>query len=629
VTRGLLLAVVVVFVFGPSATARIDHREAPVRTLAEVPGRADALAASGSRIAWINTRARCGRQVQILTLPRRRPVYVGSASGRSCRRANIGAIAVAAGGRVLWQRLVGGGLTVLDVEVDTAALRAPRTDVVGTVEFLYSQADPDYVEPWPLLTASDGNSIVFYASCVGSCGRGFKGNAVYRLAERRARRLASVSTNPVGIALAGRRYAVANKSALCCNDAPAWSRDGTRLAWIYRENLWTIGADGMGDRLLATRAALPSWAPEGTRLVFEREEARDRRAVYRIDFAGGGLRRLAAGAAPVWSPDGTKIAFVRGRDVYTIDPDGQAEQKLTATARATVGPLSWSPDSTRIAVSRGGAVYSIRADGAGEARLATGAQPAWSPDGAKIAYTADGIRVASADGTGAVRLTRGTDGMPAWSPDSARIAFIRNPTTGGQLWVTSLDGGRERRLAGSSQLASPQWVPNGSSITVADYHGDGAFPDDAGIHVVPAGGGKPARIAPALHTSVEIRDAVTGRLIKRLTIDGHARSIALDPGYLAALVDHHPGVRVELFDPNGRLRKSAAVPSSIRSISASGRSVVFAAGRAIRRVDAGTGAVSTLATARGRLVGPVIENRRVVWGENLGRSARIRAVTVP
>jgi len=141
-------------------------------TLIEVRAPVDALAANGRRIAWINTHARCGRQLQILTLPSRRPVYVGSVSGSSCRRANIGAIALAADGRVLWQRLVAGGLTVLDVEVDTAALRAPQTDVVGTVEFLYSQPDPDFVESWPLPTASDGKAIVFYASCVGYCGRG-------------------------------------------------------------------------------------------------------------------------------------------------------------------------------------------------------------------------------------------------------------------------------------------------------------------------------------------------------------------------------------------------------------------------------------------------------------------------
>jgi len=629
VTKGLLLVAVVVLVFGPTATARIDHGGASVRTLAEVPGRADALAVNGRRIAWINTQIRCGRQVQVLTLPSRRPVYLGSTSGSSCGgRLTIGAIALAADGRVMWQRIVAAGLTVVAIAVYTAALRAPHTESVGELEFFYNEADPDYVVPASLPT-SDHNAIVFYASCDSYCSRGFRGKAVYRLAGRRARRLANVMTNPVGLALSGRRYAVATKSALCCNDAPAWSPDGTRLAWIYRENLWTIKANGTGDRLLATRAALPSWAPDGTRLVFERKEARGRRAVYRIDSAGGGVRRLAAGAAPVWSPDATKIAFVRGGHVYTVDPNGQAEKKLTTTARGTVGPLSWSPDSTRIAVSRADSIYSVRADGTGESRLAPGENPAWSPNGAKIAYAADGIRVANADGTGAVRLTRETDGMPAWSPDSTRIAFIRNPKTGGELWVTSVDGGRERRLVRSAEFVSPQWVPNGSSITVADYHVDGDLPYDAGIHLVPAGGGKPSRIAPALHTSIEIRDAVMGRLVKRLTIDGHARSIALDPEYVAVVMDHRPGVRVEVFNLNGRLRTSAAVPSSIRGISAAGRSIVFAARRAIRRLDARTGAVSTLATARGRLVGPVIEGRRVVWAENLGRNARIRAVTVP
>jgi hypothetical protein len=418
VTRGLLLAAAVILVFGPPATARIDHRGAPVRTLAEVSGRADALAASGRRVAWINTRARCGRQIQILTLPARRAGFIGS----RCKSGTgaYDAIALGADGRVLWQGLVGVGLTVREVEVYTAALRAPQTDVVGEVGVLYLQpaADYDYIKLLPLPMASDRNAIVFYASCDGYCSRSFKGRAVYRLAGRRARRLASVVTNPVGIALSGRRYAVATKSALCCNDAPAWSRNGTRLAWIYRENLWTIRADGTDDRQLATRAALPSWAPDGTRLVFEREEARERRAVYRIDAAGGGLRRLADGSAPAWSPDGTKIAFVRGRDVYTIEPDGQAEKKLTTTARATAGPLSWSPDSTRIAVSRAGSVYSVRADGTGESRLAPGENPAWSPNGAKITYSANGIGVVNADGTGAARLTRGTDGMPAWSPDS-------------------------------------------------------------------------------------------------------------------------------------------------------------------------------------------------------------------
>jgi hypothetical protein len=67
----------------------------------------------------------------------------------------------------------------------------------------------------------------------------------------------------------------------------------------------------------------------------------------------------------------------------------------------------------------------------------------------------------------------------------------------------------------------------------------------------------------------------------------------------------------------------------VRSVSAAGRNVVYAAHRAIRRLDARTGAVSTLATARRAPVGLTIEGRRVVWAENVRGGARIRTVAAP
>jgi hypothetical protein len=520
----------------------------------------------------------------------------------------------------------------MSVDVFTAAIRAPSTQLVIALEFAYNQGDPDYVEPVPLPAAADGDAILFYAVCETEyCIRRLRGGAILRLVGHRWRRLAKVTPNPVGLGLSGRRFAVATKNARCCNDTPTWSHDGTRLAWIYRDNLWTVRADKTDDRQLATRASLPSWAPNDKGLVFERVDARNRHEVYRINSTGGGLRRLALGNAPEWSPDGTKIAFIRGKDVFAVDPDGRGAKKLTATQRPTAARLSWSPDSTRIAVSRGGYVYSIRADGTGEQRLTQGSDPAWSPNGARIAYAGNGIGVVNADGTGAARLTaQGADVTPVWSPDSSRVAFVRKTGGGGELWVTSADGGGARRLARSSDLLSPQWAPNGTSIAVGEFHGDGDLPYDAGIRLVSPVDGKVSIFAPVLHTTVEIGDAITGWRVKRLRLNGHARSIALTPDYLALLVDHLPGVRIEVYDLDGRLRTAAAVPTGVEGeISAAGRSVVFAAGRAIRRVDARTGVVATLATARGRLVGPIIEGRRVVWADSAGRTARIRAVTAP
>lgn len=94
-------------------------------------------------------------------------------------------------------------------------------------------------------------------------------------------------------------------------------------------------------------------------------------------------------------------------------------------------------------------------------------------------------------------------------------------------------------------------------------------------------------------------------------------------------MDHGTGSRVELYNLNGGFRSAADVASSVGGLSASGQSVVFATGRVIRRLDARTGAVSALATARRTPVGLTIEGRRVVWAENMRGGAQIRAVTAP
>jgi Tol biopolymer transport system component len=499
--------------------------------------------------------------------------------------------------------------------------------------------------------AADGKSILFYTRCdaselcVGSRGRQ---SAIYRLAGRRSSRLARAAI-PVGFVVSGRRFAVVTNSLRCCSATPSWSHDGTQLAWIYHGNLWTIRADGTGDRQLAAGvvpplassddARRPSWSPDGARLVFERTAYSEGRlrstGLYGVNATGGGLRRLGAGTAPAWSPDGTGIAFVRGTGVFTIRPDGTGETRLTSTGRATAGPLSWSPDSTRIAVSRGGDIYAVRADGAGETRLTTTGrpetQPAWSPDGARIAYV-DGstIAVVNADGSGPTRLPRADGRSPAWSPDSKKLAFAREEQG---AWVINADGSGQRQLAPSERyIDSPQWAPDGSTIVVGDWYRPevGLWPSrPGGIRLVSPVDGRQRKIAPVARSPVEIRDARTGRLLRRFAIAGHARAAALGADYVALLVHHDPGVRIELYSLNGTRRRAVAVPSSVRSLSAAGRTVVFAAGTGIRRLDARTGAVTTLATTRWAPVGLTIEGRRVVWAENIRGNARIRTLAAP
>lgn len=643
-----LVAVGLVLAFSATASGGTGKQGARPKTIAKVDGRVYALAQDGRRIAWMKSRSRS--PLQILTLPAHRPVVVGSGPHPDANGCDHGchvtkAMAVSANGRVVWEELVVLGNTYLKLDLFTAAVGAPRMRFAADDEMGIEDGNPDWTDPLPggLPLAADGNAILYYADCFSPGCRRARTPAIYRLVGRRSK-LLSRTNRPVGLVVEARRYAVVTNSLRCCSFTPAWSRDGSQIAWIFRGNLWTIRADGRGDRQLAAgvspvlwtpdSARRPSWSPDGSQLVFERTAFRDYSlrslGVYRVDATGGGLRRLTAGSAPAWSPDGTSIAFVRSANVFSIKPDGTGERRLTTTARKTAGPLSWSPDSTRIAVSRGGDIYSVRADGTGEARLTTArraeTQPAWSPDGARVAYL-DGSKIAvvNADGTGATSL-RSDGGAPTWSPDSKRIAFISRG-----LWIVNADGTGRRRLARSQQpLDAPQWSPIGNAVVVGEYADpdNGNYPYKPGLRLFSALDGKARKIAPVPRSPVEIRDVRTGRLVKRFAIDGHASTVALGDGYAAFLVDHEPGFRIDLYDLNGSFRKGAAVPADVGTISAAGRTVVFATGRVIRRLDSRTGVVSVLATARRRPVGVTIEGHRVVWAENLRGGARIRSLTV-
>lgn len=211
-----------------------------------------------------------------------------------------------------------------------------------------------------------------------------------------------------------------------------------------------------------------------------------------------------------WSPDGTHLAFAASDGVWTVSADGASRTRVSDLPGA--GTPSWSPTGDRVAfVDPGTHEIVVQGVAGGEptrfAMLAPGVSPtaatfasdnvpSWSPDGSEIAFLSwDGngdevfalslatgaltqvssIRVSgeavNPEVPGSPRKLQSNASSPRWSPiDRDTIAFGLLPETSGSaggVYVGSPDGGRERRLVGTTPVWGPAWTRDGSHLLFA------------------------------------------------------------------------------------------------------------------------------------------------------------------
>jgi Tol biopolymer transport system component len=200
-----------------------------------------------------------------------------------------------------------------------------------------------------------------------------------------------------------------------------------------------------------------------------------------VVFFAGFLSLFCASPLLMQSSNYEKIAFISDRDeyvgyqIYGMNPDGSNQVRLSSSFFTHSDP-AWSPDGEKIAfTSRSGnssaQICVMDADGSNVINLSLSSSingwPGWSPDGKKIAFFArkdeiGGLFVMDADGSNVVNLTDRNfmDRSPSWSPDGKKIAF----TPGNSVYIINADGSNLRKLI--NDVTDPAWSPDGKRIAV-------------------------------------------------------------------------------------------------------------------------------------------------------------------
>ena len=340
----------------------------------------------------------------------------------------------------------------------------------------------------------------------------------------------------------------------------AWSRRGERLYFSMQGRIWRQRLDAEEAEQITAGAGYdyqPDVSPDGRSLVFARREG-DAINLVALDLKTGRETAITHGDGvnvdPRWAPDGARIAYV------TTVGSGNFHIAIAEKAGG-----EWTSQRWRPATTTADARYYY-------APVDHELSPAWSPDGAELAFVSNADVV---HGTGKIvrqRINRDAPpqiirdeetnwkARPDWSPDGRRIAYSSYlGRQWHQLWMTTAEAGGYPMpfTYGDFDVTSARWSPDGARIAYISNRGG-----DVGIEIIDVvGGARRALKQTSLKRRVAvgairlaIRDATGAVVAARVQIRASDGRDYAPTGALIHADDHRDpskGVETHYFHSDG------------------------------------------------------------------------------
>ncbi len=267
---------------------------------------------------------------------------------------------------------------------------------------------------------------------------------------------------------------------------------GTRIVFVSNRSgakeIWVMNWDGTDQRQLTryhSISTFPSASPDG-RIVAFTTYATGYPAIQMFSLDTGRKlpfynQRASMNAFVTFAPDSKRIIFSSTAaegpaQLYGASVDGSGLHRVTSSnsieVEAKINPVTGT-DMVDVSGRSGfPQIYQMNLEGANVKRLSAGTgeatNPAWSPDGAHIAFAWTrgfepgnyNIFVMDVTSGQTTQLTanEGRNENPTWAPDGAHIVYASKRGRESQIWMMNADGTGKHSITTSGSNEKPVWV---------------------------------------------------------------------------------------------------------------------------------------------------------------------------